>query len=271
MESFNFAQGAQWRARAAFACVALSLAACTNACGQPVPILMYHSVSDLNDAYAVAEKDFAAQLDYLKSAGFNTVTLHELVEHEDHKAKLAAHPIVLTFDDGYQDNYSRAFPLLKARGMRATFFVVTRFMGEDEAHRRVEDRGGPRERRYLLWSEVREMAAAGMEIGSHSLMHKRLPDLSPEQIKEDVEKSRQELSDKLSAPVEFFAYPFNSERRHIRKIVEAGGYRGAVAGARSVGDRFELARFGVYRGMTANDLRDKLEENWTQSYTTDGN
>jgi len=256
--------------RLAVAFILLSFASCAGACGPGVPILMYHSVSDFEDPYAVRETDFAGQLDYLKSAGFNTVTLHDVIEHEEHKAPLPAHPIVLTFDDGYQDNHDVAFKLLKDRGMRGTFFVVTRFMGEDEAHRHVQDRGGPRERRYLLWKEVREMAAAGMEIGSHSLFHKRLPDLTPEQIRDDVQRSREELAAKLGQPVEFFAYPFNSERRHVRQIVEEAGYRGAVAGARAIGDRFELTRLGVYRGMTGKDLRDRLAENWTESYVTDG-
>ena len=256
--------------RLGLALVLLSFASCAGACGPGVPILMYHSVSDFEDPYAVRATDFAGQLDYLKSAGFNTVSLHDVLEHEEHKAPLPKRPIVLTFDDGYQDNHDTAFKLLQERGMRATFFVVTRFMGADEAHRHVEAAGTPRERRFLLWSEVREMAAAGMEIGSHSLFHKRLPDLPDDQIAEDVTRSREELAARLGQPVEFFAYPFNSERRRVRQIVEAAGYRGAVAGAKAIGDKFELTRLGVYRGMTGKDLKDRLSENWTESYVTDG-
>src|SRR5260221_7203097 len=91
---------------AALAGLFVSMAACSHACGPGVPILMYHSVSDLPDPYALSEKDFAAHLDYLKEAGFNTVSLHEVLEHSERGAKLPSNPIVLTFDDGYLDNYA---------------------------------------------------------------------------------------------------------------------------------------------------------------------
>src|SRR5438105_2723069 len=180
------------RLRAALFGAALPLLAC-NACGPNVPILMYHSIGDAPDAYAVSEKDFTAHLDYLKSAGFDTISLNQLVEHQDHKAPLPEHPIVITFDDGFQDAYTRAFPLLQARGQKASFFVVTRFVADDEARRRVDAKGTPQQRAYLIWREVREMAAAGMEIGSHSLWHRRLPDMGVDQIRDDVQRSREEI------------------------------------------------------------------------------
>ena len=257
--------------RAASLALLLPALACSGACGPNVPILMYHSVTDHpSDKFTISEALFTEHLDYLKSSGFNTVTLHELLEHEEHKAPLPPNPIVLTFDDGFQDNYSRVLPLLKARGQKATFFIVTRFCAHEEAHRRVENPGTPHEKRFMLWREVRAMQAAGMEIGSHSLFHKRMTTLSDAEIREDLRLSRAELEKELSTPIEFFAYPFNSERRDVRRLVEHAGYRAAVSGAHSLGDKYELARIGIYRGMTAAVLRSQLEEGWASSYTSDG-
>jgi peptidoglycan/xylan/chitin deacetylase (PgdA/CDA1 family) len=240
----------------------LSLAACGHACGPGVPIVMYHTVSDLPEGFALAENDFVGHLDYLKAAGFNTVTLHEVFEHEDRGAPLPAKPVVLTFDDGYADNYSRVLPLLQSRGMKATFFVVSRFLAEDEEHRRVEEKGTPQEKRFLLWSEVRALAAAGMEIGSHSLFHRRLTTLSLEEARADVRSSREELEAGLGRPVEFLAYPYNSARRPLRQAVASVGYRGAVSGHHPLGDRYEMNRISVFRGMPAAELRDKLDTSW---------
>ena len=242
------------------------LSACGGACGPGVPILTYHSISDAPD-WAVPEAEFAEHLDWLKGAGFHTVTLREVLDREDRKIELPKNPIVLTFDDGIEDNYARAFPMLRERGMRGTFFVVTRFLAEAPEERRVDDPGDAgREKRYMLWSEVQRMAAAGMEIGSHSLLHRRLTTLALDDIREDVRRSREELEARLGAPVQFFAYPFNSERRYVRRIVEAAGYRGACTGMRGLGDRFELPRFSVYRGMKAKDLKERLAEGWASGF-----
>jgi peptidoglycan/xylan/chitin deacetylase (PgdA/CDA1 family) len=245
------------------AATVLAFAGCSGAFGPGMPILMYHSVGEGDDAYAVTETDFVAQLDWLKAAGYTTITLRQYLDSEDGKAKLPRQPIVVTFDDGYEDSYRRAMPLLRERGQVGTFFVVSDFIGADAAHRRVE--GG---RRFLIWPEVREMAAAGMEIGSHSLSHRRLPELPPEEIRRDVQRSRQEIEAGSGRKVDLFAYPYNSERKYVRRIVEEAGYRAAVSGSRSRGDRFELPRIGVHRGMTANDLRRRLDENWARSYTS---
>jgi peptidoglycan/xylan/chitin deacetylase (PgdA/CDA1 family) len=239
----------------------LSLVACRGACGPGVPILMFHSVGDVEDPYAVVDpKDFAAQLDWLKQSGYHTISLAELLDHQDHNAALPPKPIVLTFDDGAEDNYKTVFPLLRARGMKGTFFVVSRFPAEDEAHRRVENKGTPTERRFALWPELREMAAAGMEIGSHSLEHRRLTELDEEQVRRDARQSRAELEEKLGRPVQFFAYPYNSHRMRLRSLIEGAGYRAAVTGGRGPGDRYEMNRIGVYRGMKPADLQAAMKE-----------
>ena len=223
-----------------------------------IPILTYHSISDATDAFTIAEPAFASALDALRSHGFQTVTFHEWLAHADQAAALPAHPLILTFDDGYQDAYTAALPALRARDMRAAFFLVTSLIGADEAHRVVRDEAGIR-RRYLIWPEVRALAAAGMEIGSHGASHRRLADLTKEEARDEMVRSKEQLESALGRPVEIFAYPYNSVRRWMEPLARDAGYRAAAAGTEhGSADRFALRRIGVYRGTTTEGLLAEL-------------
>ncbi len=222
------------------------------ACRPDVPILTWHSIGGAGDEFTVSEAAFAAQLDALRNAGFHPVTFHEWLEHEDRGAPLPDKPILLTFDDGYQDALTAALPALRARGMRATFFLVSAWVGPDDAHRSTQGEPG---RRYLSWPEVRALAAAGMEIGSHGATHRRLPDLTDEQATDELTRSKTQLESSLGAPVEVFAYPYNASRRRLRALARNAGYRAAVSGRDHGGaDRYELYRGGVQRGTLPEQL-----------------
>src|SRR5436305_2810450 len=136
----------------------------------PVPILNYHSVAPGGDEFTVAPEEFEHQLDFLVSAGLRTVSLDDLVQHRD-----VSRGIVLTFDDGTEDALTRVLPALQKRGMRGTFFIITGFVG----------RPG-----FLTWDGVRALAAAGMEIGSHTVDHERLGDLSPDRVRTELVESK---------------------------------------------------------------------------------
>ena len=239
------------------AATALLLAA---ACSRrpDVPILTYHSISGATDGFSVSEPAFDAQLDALRRAGFHTVTFHEWLSGADRGVTPPRDAIVLTFDDGYQDAYSAVLPALRARRMRATFFLVTSLIGPDAAHRVVRDEGGVR-RAYLVWPEVRALAAAGMEIGSHGVTHRRFADLTREEVRDELVHSKQQLEAMLGRPVEIFAYPYNSVRRWMPPLVLETGYRAAVAGsAHGSADRFALYRIGVYAGTASEALLAQL-------------
>jgi peptidoglycan/xylan/chitin deacetylase (PgdA/CDA1 family) len=219
-----------------------------------VPILTYHSVSAAQDGFSVPADALAAHLDALQRAGFHTVTFREWLAHEDVGAPLPDRPIILTFDDGYEDAWSVVLPALRARGMRGAFFVVTSLVGADASHRVVREEDGAI-RRYLVWPEVRALAAAGMEIGSHGARHLRLADLGREQVLGELRRSKESLDAALGSPVEVLAYPYNSVRRWIVPLAREAGYRAAVAGgAHGNADRFMLYRMGVYRGTTAEQI-----------------
>ncbi len=221
-----------------------------------VPILGYHSVVDDPGRLDVTPKLFAAQLDALAAAGFHTVSLHAVLEHQDRGAPLPARPIVLTFDDGTADEVATLLPALKARGMIATFFVVSDWLGADAAHRKLEpqSRGSPA-RAALTWPELKLLRDAGMEIGSHSRTHARLADLTDAAALEELTASKRALEAGLGAPIELFAYPYNSVRARLEPLVRQAGYRAAVAGQEHGGrGRDALYRIGVYRDTTPAEL-----------------
>jgi peptidoglycan/xylan/chitin deacetylase (PgdA/CDA1 family) len=242
--------------RARLAVALLLGAACSRR--PEVPILTYHSISAAPDAFTVSEKSFADELDALRSRGFETVTFHEWLAHLEQKTRLPPAPIILTFDDGYEDAYTTVLPALRARRMRAVFFIVTSFVGADESHRAVRDEDGIR-RRYLIWPEIRALAAAGMEIGSHSVSHHRFADLTGDELRAELARSKQQLEDALGKRIEVFSYPYNSVRRSMEPLVRDAGYRAAAAGSvHGSADRFALYRIGVYRTTTTEGLLSQL-------------
>ncbi|MFL5310126.1 MAG: polysaccharide deacetylase family protein [Myxococcales bacterium] len=235
------------------------------ACGEGVPILMYHSVGDGGEPLTVSPVELDAQLDFLHSAGFETITLREVVDAQDGGGKLPRHPVVLSFDDGYDDAVKNVLPRLLARGQKATFFIVSGFCAPDEASRVAQGRY-----RYLTWPEVRALADAGMEIGSHTVSHRKLSGMQKDELRAEIERSRAALQAYAGQRIDFFAYPFNDQRQWVRRAVERAGYRGAVVGAHGNTDRFTLQRLTMHRGLSPADLRSMLSDSWETSYTEGG-
>lgn len=251
-------------ARAALICGLLA-----SACGGGVPILMYHTVGPGTDPLNVTPAEFDAHLSYLSSAGYQTISLKQLVDNQEGHGDLPENPIVLTFDDGTADGLETVLPLLQKRQQRATFFIVAGFTGLDLAHRHVEQT--PRgQRSYLVWPEVKALRDAGMEIGSHSVRHPRLTALAHPELRDEVVVSKQILENGLGQPVEFFAYPYTARGQSTREMVKAAGYRGAVSGLRGSLDARDLQRLVMHRGMSQDDLRGLLSSDWAASYSTGG-
>jgi peptidoglycan/xylan/chitin deacetylase (PgdA/CDA1 family) len=208
----------------------LLLAACAR--GTPeVPILNYHSVGDVADELTVPGQAFAQELDWMVASRFQTVSLHDLAESRAHHRKLPPRSIILTFDDGKEDALRLVLPALQKRHMRATFFIITGSVG----------RPG-----YLTWDGVRALAAAGMEIGSHTVTHARLAEVSSDRVESELRDSRQQLESQLGTQIEALAYPYNSLRWRTVRTAAAVGYRIAVAGpAHGNSDIMRLLRIPV--------------------------
>lgn len=191
-----------------------------------LPVLMYHSVSatggPLRDL-AVPPKRLAEQLGALSAAGHRLVGLSEAL---DLLAAGATDPIVaVTFDDGYRDFLTAGVPALDRAGARATLYASVGHLGGYAGWLgRSASAFGP----MLTWSELAEVGEAGVEIGSHSLIHHPLDVLPPAQLREEIVRSRDELEQRLQRPVRSFAYPHGYNGRRVRDAVAAAGHDNAT-------------------------------------------
>ncbi len=177
-----------------------------------IPVLMYHYVdyTESDSSLFVSPESFKRQLDFIEKRGYRVLTLDEFIEYLKGKKRVNTRNLVLiTFDDGRWDNYSNAYPPLKARGFSALFFVPSGLIGEQEV---------------INSSQILEMAEAGMVFGSHSLTHAYLPSLEYQQLRTEVIESREALSELLNQEIKSIAYPIGGFNEDTLDLVREAGY-----------------------------------------------
>lgn len=192
-------------------------------------ILMYHSVAPYHeDPYEVTmtPQRFARQMRWLRSRGLRGVAMSELLDA--HAAGQARRLVGLTFDDGYRDLLTYALPVLTEFGFSATAFVLAgRFGGYNEW-----SSPGPR-KELLTAAEVRAVADAGIEIGSHGMRHISLPAAGADLLAAEIVHSRAILQDLLGRPVPGFCYPYGDLDTRVVDAVRDAGYDYACAVGRT--------------------------------------
>ena len=195
-----------------------------------IDILMYHSISDRDGPTNIAPAVFKAHMDAIKDAGVPVVTLDDLLDAHAGKAQLPAHSIIITFDDGFVDFADFAWPVMEAHGFTAIVYLPTGCMGGVETWR-----GALTPPRHLMdWGRVRELLAAGVRFGSHSVTHPDLDSLNARTLLEELRSSKQTLEDMLGIAIDHFAPPYGVADFYARSTVERL-YK------TSVGTRFERA------------------------------
>ena len=201
-----------------------------------VPIIMYHHIDEL-DAHAVATIPpdvFEEHLKYLTKHRFEVLSLDDLIEAKNNGVELSRKTVILTFDDGYLDNYTNAYPLLKKYGFTATMYISSDKVGQPG---------------YMNWDQLKELNENGFEIGSHSRLHNHLPDVSPEEWVNEIQQSRVILQKNLAAAINHFSYPVGGFNEKIKHIVKSSGYTSAVTTNRGFDrynkDVYELNRVTI--------------------------
>jgi len=193
-----------------------------------IPVLLYHRVDTEADSqwrpFCVSPQNFADQMRWLAHQGFMTIHLGQLLDYYHLGSPIPPKPLVITFDDGYFCNYSRAFPILRQRGFFATVFLACNLLRPDLA-KPTEGRNS-----FMAWPEILEMQRAGWEFHSHGLDHKRMTELTRDEMIAEIGISRQRLAARLGRPIEFFCYPFGQFNTEAQKVVRSYGYRGACGG-----------------------------------------
>ena len=214
-----------------------------------IPVLMYHHISNLDwippsDAIViglrVSPDIFERHLQQIQSRKFSTITSEDLYNYRQGLKQLPEKPIMITVDDGYEDNYTKAFPLLKKYNMKADFAIITGFIGQND---------------YMTWDQVKDLKKQGMDISSHTVHHCYLavkdkntatgfasslvsnkenmqcPEfnfggkLDTAQIKGELEASKKELEKQIGQPVYSIVYPFGNYNEQVEKIAADLGYK----------------------------------------------
>lgn len=210
-----------------------------------VPILTFHALDEAGPPLAYPPRRFGVALAALARAGWRGVPLLDLVAALDDPRPLPARRFAVTFDDGYRSVYDVAFPELARHSVPATVFVSLGVEPPAAGGRLAPMEG----RERLSWAEMREMAAHGVEFGSHTFGHPDLTRLGPSELEREVRDSRRALEDALGRPVRSFAYPFGRFDRPSRDLA-ASVYEAAVSDrlglARRRDDRHALPRVDTY-------------------------
>ncbi|MGH3437034.1 MAG: polysaccharide deacetylase family protein [Sciscionella sp.] len=193
-----------------------------------VPILMYHALGTRAapgfSRFTLHPRLFAKHMALLAHRGCRTLTVTQVMELRAQGAACPPGSVVLTFDDGYADFHDQALPVLNKYGFTATLYVTTGHVGGIATWTCADENG---DRPMLSWSQLAEVTAAGIEIGAHSHTHPELDMLSPLEIREEVTRSRGELTDRLGVPVTSFAYPFGYFSRVVTEAVADAGFASA--------------------------------------------
>jgi peptidoglycan/xylan/chitin deacetylase (PgdA/CDA1 family) len=212
-----------------------------------IPILMYHSIRVSHNRLCVSPADLSKELDYLKYHGYTTITMNQVWTDLHDRRSLPKKPVAITFDDGYRDNYTEAFPLLRERYMVATIFIITK---------KLNTPGG------ITVDELREMNKYGIEIGSHTQHHLNLRTLNQTELIAEIAQSRTILENIFHCPVVSFCYPSGKHSPAAVAEVKQAGYLGAVtvqpAKASSMDNIYLLPRVRVDGGESLKCFADSL-------------
>jgi len=200
-----------------------------------VPILAYHKVSTDDTIYTINPELFDRQMQYLAENGFTAISLPQLADGLAGKRDLPAKPVVITFDDGYEDNFTTALPILEKYGLRAAVFIAVNKVGQPG---------------YMSWDQMQAMQARNIDIGSHTLSHTALTTLSPAQWEQEIQNSKLELEQRLSKPVTFLAYPHGLFSPAMFEYLKSAGYNGAFSGVTGLNFKdanlYELKRISIF-------------------------
>lgn len=204
---------------------------------EPV-ILVYHSVEPKTDKkqtrlqkqYHVFPETFRAQMQYLKDNGYVPIPMKMYQRYLEQGIEIPKKSVVLTFDDGWKNQYQYAYPILKEFGYPATFYIITSAVGGVS---------------YVTWDEIKEMMQSGMDIQSHTKTHANLAKVDPKKALEELVDSKKVLEEKLGRKITMVAYPYYSQNEAVHALVEQAGYK--------------LARGGWAKAKNSTDTRFMLK------------
>ncbi|WP_420831017.1 polysaccharide deacetylase family protein [Bacillus safensis] len=177
-----------------------------------LPILMYHSISSGN-SLRVPKSEFASHMKWLKDNDYVTLSPEEVYRVFTTNSMPSKKSVLITFDDGYTDNYTKAFPILKQYEMKATIFMIEQSIGRPN---------------HLTDEQMDEMMAHGISIESHTIHHLELNRLSKQQQEEELKGSKTFFDQRFSQRTRMVSYPVGRYNEETLKLAKEAGYQMAV-------------------------------------------
>lgn len=236
-------------------------------CKKETPILMYHRLIEQDEEKGVHGTYFDVglfekQLQYLRLKGYKTITFRDL-EKLTPKDKKFKKYIILTFDDGYEDNYRLLFPLLKKYNMKAVVYMVSHL----EYNKWDVEETNEKKIFLMTKDQILEMHKSGLvEFGGHTMHHVKLNHLTREKQKQEIGGNKSYLEELLQTELCSFAYPFGFFDEDSKKIVQELGYRYAVATNSGPfyieEDHYEIRRIGMFPGASISKFKRKVKGNY---------
>lgn len=211
-------------------------------------VLMYHHIGENKDRWYVSQKTFAKQLDVLIKNNFVPISFEDLNKAYQGLSDLPKKPVLITFDDGWLDNYTQAFPVLKNKNIKANIFLTYNFIdsGKD----------------YMTWHHIIEMQKSGLiNFGSHLMNHKKLSSLEDKEKIFELQESKLLLEKKLDTTITSFAYPHGDGAfdKNIRELVFKSGYLFDYSVRRGINKIKWNNAFGPLRRITVENGQSILE------------
>lgn len=217
-----------------------------------IPVLYYHSVVDESEItekneVVISAQQLKAELLLVKELGYTPLTMSEVNDYLNNNQPIPKKSILITFDDGYMDNYVHAFPILKELDMKATIFVIS--SGIDGGY-------------YLSSDQIREMSEYGIDIESHTVNHVHLNSLSYEEQLKELKDSKSKIESITNKPVLSIAYPFGDYNENSEKAATAAGYSLAFTTNRGLANKSDnkvsLDRIYVSSDYSLDLFKDRL-------------
>jgi peptidoglycan/xylan/chitin deacetylase (PgdA/CDA1 family) len=184
-----------------------------------IPILTYHSIDQSKSVISTAPDVFRRQMKRLSEMNYQVITLKHLIELIAEKKAISAKTVALTFDDGFQNFYTQAFPVLAEFGFKATVFLVTGHIGRyNDWARNPADLPHSK---LLSWREIKELSGSGIEFGAHTVTHPDLTKISDVKMKREIIESKALIEEKLGIETKTFAYPYGKFNTSVKQISAA--------------------------------------------------
>jgi len=235
-----------------------------------IPILMYHRVvPDESQGGVHGTHVTTAQFDdhmrILKEKGYEVITFRDYTKYKfKHRFDRGRKQVMITFDDGYEDNYTYAFPILKKYGFRAVIYLVSHLTYNKWD---VDNIHNPEKEFYMMnRGQIKEMQEYGIEFGGHTKTHVKLSRVDPEEARVEIVESTEILEELLGEKMISFAYPYGDLNDRVKQIVEETGYKfGVATDSGSVcfsDDLFQIRRIGIFPNITNLGFKRKIRGNY---------